>query len=562
MSKRLVGVALLMCGWAAACERPAEKDGAAVTDAVTPVDTVARFQAEAIAAGRSDSAHWGVEPDKYTQWGTHSNRLVPVYTFGTAGKGDGIDLNSYTGENSVYRDEAGVRTLYGYVPEGTVNDSATWLDQSNIADLQRAALAAGKKHVFLVVFDGMDWQTTQAASIFNKQRVTYTEGRGTGTRFQSYEANGTTQYGFMVTSPHNDGTRTNVDKQTVLNPGGSVRGGYAAAAGGEAPWATAPDAGYLIGKPADGFPKHAYTDSASSATSMTAGIKTYNNAINVDATGQPVSTVFHEAQEQGYRVGIVSSVPVSHATPACAYAHNVARKDYQDISRDMLGLPSISHPQTPLPGLDVVIGGGLGTEGESSSSQGENYEPGNIYLADSDLNKVNAANGGAYVTDVGVPGENAGRNLRKAADEAARTGKRLLGFYGVGRYNGHLPYQTANGDYQPVAGRGKAETYTEEEVAANPTMRQMTQAAITVLSADDSAPGFWLMVEAGDVDWANHDNNLDNSIGALNSGDGAVRAIIKWVEANSNWDESVMIVTADHGHYLNLTNPQVLVGEE
>jgi len=96
--------------------------------------------------------------------------------------------------------------------------------------------------------------------------------------------------------------------------------------------------------------------------------------------------------------------------------------------------------------------------------------------------------------------------------------------------------------------------------AANPTIRQMTQAAITVLSADKQAPGFVLMVEAGDVDWANHDNNIDNSIGALNSGDAAVRAIIKWVEANSNWDESLMIVTADHGHYFHLTSPAALLG--
>lgn len=521
---------------------------------------MATFQAEAIAAGKSAAAYWGLAPDDYKQWGTHSNRLVPVYTFGTAGGGAGIDLTSYIGANSVYRSEAGVRRLYGYVPDGTVNEAAQWLDQTNIADLQRAAVAAGRRYVFLVVFDGMDWQTTQAAAVFNQGKVTYTSGRGSGTRFQSYTAGGTSQFGFMVTSPHNDGTKTNVDTQKVDNPGGTVRGGYCAAAGGQFPWTMAPDMGYLIGKPADGTPKHAYTDSASSATSMTAGIKTYNNAINVDPAGQPVSTVFHEAQEAGFRVGVVSSVPVSHATPACAYAHNVTRKDYQDISRDMLGLPSIAHPVQALPGLDVVIGGGFGTRKETSTTQGANYESGNLYLADSDLAKVDVANGGRYVTDVSVAGENAGRRLRRAAKRAAKDGKRLLGFYGIGRYNGHLPFQTANGDYKPVAGRGKAESYSQAELDANPSIRQMTQAAITVLSADKQAPGFLLMVEAGDVDWANHDNNIDNSIGALNSGDQAVRSIIKWVEANSNWEESLMIVTADHGHYFHLTNPEALLG--
>ena len=67
------------------------------------------------------------------------------------------------------------------------------------------------------------------------------------------------------------------------------------------------------------------------------------------------------------------------------------------------------------------------------------------------------------------------------------------------------------------------------------------------------------MVEAGDVDWANHDDNIDNSIGAVNSGDRAVKAITEWVEANSKWDESLLIVTADHGHMLNLVKPEMLI---
>ncbi|MCA9094999.1 MAG: alkaline phosphatase, partial [Planctomycetaceae bacterium] len=56
-----------------------------------------------------------------------------------------------------------------------------------------------------------------------------------------------------------------------------------------------------------------------------------------------------------------------------------------------------------------------------------------------------------------------------------------------------------------------------------------------------------------------HDNNLDNSIGAVISGDKAVEKITDWVEKNSNWNESVVIVTADHGHYLFLDKPELLI---
>ena len=34
------------------------------------------------------------------------------------------------------------------------------------------------------------------------------------------------------------------------------------------------------------------------------------------------------------------------------------------------------------------------------------------------------------------------------------------------------------------------------------------------------------------------------------SGEEAVRAVIRWVESHSNWDDSVLIVSSDHGHYL------------
>ena len=85
----------------------------------------------------------------------------------------------------------------------------------------------------------------------------------------------------------------------------------------------------------------------------------------------------------------------------------------------------------------------------------------------------------------------------------------------------------------------------------------MTDAALTVLSARPGQP-FILFIEAGDVDFALHANNLDNAIGAIYSGDETVRTAVHWVETHSNWDESVMIVSADHGHYLVVDDVQAL----
>jgi alkaline phosphatase len=62
-------------------------------------------------------------------------------------------------------------------------------------------------------------------------------------------------------------------------------------------------------------------------------------------------------------------------------------------------------------------------------------------------------------------------------------------------------------------------------------------------------------VEAGDVDWACHGNNIDNCIGAVHDGDAAFRAVVEWVEARDAWDDTAVIVTSDHGHLFVLTDP-------
>jgi alkaline phosphatase len=529
-------------------------------------DHLAALQAEAIETGRSAAAHWGTDPAKYTGWSSHSNRLIPVYTFGTRGGGDGIDLSSYTGANSVYRNEAAVRQIYGYLPEQTVSSGADYLDQTDVYRLQEAALHAGRKHVILVVFDGMDWDTTRAAAIHNLGRVGYQEGRGTGTHFQDYTAGGTTQFGWMVTSPHNDGTKVDVDQQSVENPGGKLRGGYDPARGGATPWAASADLEYLISRPEDASHRHAYTDSASSATSMTAGIKTYNDAINVDPAGNPVAPIAHEAQDRGYAIGVVTSVPISHATPASAYSQNVYRDDYQDLTRDLVGLNSISHSHEPLPGVDVLIGTGWGVERAKDSAQGANFVPGNAYLTSHDHEQIDLDRGGRYVVAMRTAGESGADILHRAAARAADGGHRLFGMFGVGgsrsTVNGNLPLATADGDFRLAPGKkgGASFQYTDADLRENPTLAEMTAAALTVL--EKHPRGFWLMVEPGDVDWANHDNNLDASIGAVNSGDAAVKVITDWVEQHSNWNETVLIVTADHGHLLVIDRPELLARPE
>ncbi|TWU49075.1 alkaline phosphatase [Rubripirellula reticaptiva] len=511
-------------------------------------DPIAKMQADAVAARQADWGHWGPNPKTYSSWKTHSNRLIPVYTYG-------IDLKPVIGVNSVYRNESAVESLYGYLPEKTLNPKAEYFDQTDVFRLQKMAIASGKKRVILFVFDGMDWDTTRVAAIAKSGKV-YREGRGEGLQFLDYRGT-TTDYGFCVTSPRAEGTKVNVDQQTVVNPEGKLRGGYDAVLGGDSPWRPFTDANYLIGKSKE--TKHAYAESSATATSMTCGIKTYNDAMNVDFMGREVLPIARTLQDDGFAIGVVSSVPISHATPGCAYANNVHRNDYQDLTRDLIGRPSIYHPGG-LPGVDVLIGGGWGIDKDKDAAQGKNYVPGNKYIAADDLEAIDVKRGGKYVVAQRTSGVAGPDVLSIAVQEAKKNHQRLFGFFGA--EGGHLPFQTADGNYNPVASFGnpnpaKAEVYSEADLHENVKLKDMAVAAIDVL--DSRSDRWWLMIESGDVDWANHSNNIDNSIGAVLSGDDAFAAVVAWIEQHGGWDETALILTADHGHYFNLDRPEAFV---
>lgn len=222
----LVGVLFAGCDHCSAVE---------FEESEKPKDVIHDLQSDAILSKRSVVAHWGVDTENYKGWATHSNRLIPIYTFGTAGAGPGIDLNSYLGKNSVYRDSTRLKKLYDGEPIETLNPAAEYCDQTDIARLQQAALAAGRKYIFLIIFDGMDWETTRAAAIYKSCRIGYDSGRGRGLHFQDVSADGTSQFGYMVTSPHNTGTEVDVDLQTVKNPNGTLGGGYNVERGGPNP---------------------------------------------------------------------------------------------------------------------------------------------------------------------------------------------------------------------------------------------------------------------------------------------------------------------------------------
>ncbi len=72
------------------------------------------------------------------------------------------------------------------------------------------------------------------------------------------------------------------------------------------------------------------TDSAASATAMATGQKTYNGAIAMDEKQKKLKTIVEMGEENDWATGIVTSTHVTHATPACFFAHQAERRNVNE----------------------------------------------------------------------------------------------------------------------------------------------------------------------------------------------------------------------------------------
>ncbi|MEH2109907.1 esterase-like activity of phytase family protein [Nostoc sp.] len=461
------------------------------------------------------------------------------------------------------------------------------------------------KNVIIMIGDGMGWQMARAASIYKEIQNAktganlsdfYTQGKGQGLNFQTLQGYGlATTYGTTIAGSNGvfntgnsalDGTNPITEESPVrpgftfdptFNQGNTPTGGakvsdgavgnlvgYDPTKGGVNPWTPGNDPEYI---------KYSYPDSANTATTLYTGVKSYNNAVGVDIFENPLETILKTANQVGKSTGLVTSVPIDHATPAAAAA-NVNRRSKYDA--DYPALDNILQQQLRVYQPTVLLGGGhpLSAPGDLLPN-GVEPNTSNEYISQSTYTELSTKpTNNIYDYTFLERGENAAQKLAEtAATIDPEKGDRLFGLYGARGQNGNLPVSSANGDYSTTgldmfsvfANQGdnaKVDTtrpllpgetdasFIAKEVNENPTLKDLTSAALDVLGKDPD--GFWLMVEGGDIDWSAHDNNIDNLIGTTLDFDKAVGSTIDWIDNNGGWDENLLIVTADHDHYLTL----------
>lgn len=93
--------------------------------------------------------------------------------------------------------------------------------------------------------------------------------------------------------------------------------------------------------------KQKITDSAAGATAFANGKRSYNGAVGVDVDSNAIENITELLSKQGYQTGVISTSSITHATPACFYAHVPLRSMETDIASQ---LPSSS--------IDFFAGGG------------------------------------------------------------------------------------------------------------------------------------------------------------------------------------------------------------
>jgi len=231
------------------------------------------------------------------------------------------------------------------------------------------------------------------------------------------------------------------------------------------------------------------TDSAAASSAFGGGIRVKNGVLNIGADGAFHLPVWQKFKKAGKKAGCVTTVTITHATPA-GFCVNAAKRNAE---------PDIAATYAEI-GLDILMGGG-----------DEFFNP-DKRADKKDLYKVYEQKGYQVIKD--GPGL---RNIQK--------NKPLLGVFGTGA----LPYSIDR-----INNAGLQNT---------PTLAEMTTVAIDHLK--DHTNGFVLQVEAGKVDWAAHANDIAGLIHDQLAFDEAIKVAMAFAEKDGN---TLVIITTDHGN--------------
>ena len=245
------------------------------------------------------------------------------------------------------------------------------------------------------------------------------------------------------------------------------------------------------------------TDSAAAASAIATGVRVKNYALSLTSAGDALETVLEACQKVGKATGLVTTSYFYDASPAAFAVHQRERDPPAPVARQMLGE---TRP-------DVVMGNGA------------------VVFDDAALELHAEAEAAGYLV------------LRSVAELSAwdpAAEPRLLGLFDT--------------DFQPLAQAVERFSMTpaleRRDDSPDPTLATMTERALARLERDPD--GFFLFAEdeildeighrgPAEVEWANR--AYPEQVAAL---DAALGVAIDWVHAHSSFDETLIVLLADH----------------
>ncbi|WP_432670042.1 alkaline phosphatase [Flavobacterium sp. SM2513] len=241
------------------------------------------------------------------------------------------------------------------------------------------------------------------------------------------------------------------------------------------------------------------TDSAAASSSWGSGFRVKNGALNVGPDGQEHLPIWQKFKKSGKMAGCVTTVPITHATPAGFCINSKSRNSQEDIAEQYLDLQ-----------FDIMMGGG------------QKY-----FDAESRKDKK----------DMYAAFKAKGYQVAKTRSEMmqASVDKPVLGVFSEDA----LPYAIDRNSDDKLKN-------------STPSLAEMAQKAIDRMKNHPN--GFVLQVEAGKVDWAAHANDIGGLLYDQIAFDEAIKVAIDFAEKDKN---TLVIITTDHGN----ANPGVIYGK-
>ena len=229
------------------------------------------------------------------------------------------------------------------------------------------------------------------------------------------------------------------------------------------------------------------TCSSAAGTAIACGEKANNGTVGINKDSLNIESIAYRLQKDGYKIGIISTVPINHATPSAFYAHNVNRSNCYELSHDIPGSR-----------FEFYAGAGfLEFKGKDGNS-----EPTDEYLE---------KNG--YSVSYG---------LKEFREESMD--KELAVFC-----------QASNREES-------ADNYTSGDKAeADASLGQMLELGMEFLGTDEP---FFFMCEGGAIDWSAHSNLTMPMIENVLEFDEAIKVAYDFYLAHP--EETLIVVTADH----------------